>query len=228
MRTPGDDPELAAGFLFAEGIVRSADDIAGIRHCGPSSHEGLCNTIRVDLAAGVEFDPGALKRNFLATSACGVCGRNSIEALKVRATAPLPETTVRSDVIRGLPASLRAAQTAFESTGGLHAAGLFTASGELVELREDVGRHNAVDKVIGARLLARSTPPSEALLMVSGRASYELAQKAIAAGVAVLAAVGAPSSLAVSLAKEMGMTLVGFVRSDRFNVYSGEWRIVRG
>jgi FdhD protein len=226
MRTPGDDRELAAGFLFAESIIRSADDIVNIRHCGPSGTERRCNTIRVELRPGLEPDLRGQKRHFLTSSACGVCGKNSIESLKFERDAPLPPTTLPATVLRKLPEAFRAAQGAFDATGGLHAAALFTARGELAELREDVGRHNAVDKVIGARLLARKLPPSEAVLMVSGRASYELVQKAVVAGLPVLAAVGAPSSLAVSLAKEFGMTLIGFLRGDRFNIYSGEERVL--
>jgi FdhD protein len=223
MRTPGHDFDLAAGFLFAEGIVQSRADIAGMQQVGkPGS-----NVVRVDLAAGVAFDPAAFERHFYTTSSCGVCGKSSLEALENEGCRALPREGVAVDaaVIHGLPAALRSAQAVFDRTGGLHAACLFDAEGAAMGLREDVGRHNAVDKLIGWQFLEGRTPLDRALLMVSGRASFELVQKSLVAGIPVLAAVGAPSSLAVELAREFDMTLLGFVRNERFNIYSGEWRI---
>ena len=222
MRTPGDDAELAAGFLFTEGILGSCAEIANIRHCGPGG-----NTIVVELAEGVDVDLKRLERHFYTTSSCGVCGKSSIDALRT-GTAKLPassSSTIDAATICSLPDALRAAQPAFESTGGLHASGLFSIDGRLEVLREDVGRHNALDKVIGSKMLNREIPLSDSILVVSGRASFELVQKALMAGIPVLAAVGAPSSLAVELANDMGMTLVGFVRESRFNIYAGSERI---
>lgn len=238
MRTPGDDAELAAGFLFAEGIIRSPEDIKQIRHCGlkVGRQSNLIdraaalnsNTIRVDLAEGVEVDLKSLERHFYTTSSCGVCGKSSIEALHTSATklSSQDEPKIGSDVIHALPALLRDSQDIFDQTGGLHASALFTPSGELEIVREDVGRHNALDKVIGAKLLAGELPLSNKILLVSGRVSFELVQKALMAGIPILVAVGAPSSLAVELAKEFGMTLVGFVRDESFNVYSFAERVV--
>jgi FdhD protein len=231
MRTPGDDAELAAGFLFSEGIIRSADDIKDIRHCGlkVTRQSNLIdraaalnsNTIRVDLADGVQVDLKSLERHFYTTSSCGVCGKSSIEALHTNATklSSQDEPRIESEVIHTLPALLRDSQDIFDQTGGLHASALFTSTGELEIVREDVGRHNALDKVIGAKLLAAELPLSNKILLVSGRVSFELVQKALMAGIPILVAVGAPSSLAVELAKEFGMTLVGFVRGESCNVY---------
>lgn len=222
MRTPGHDFDLAAGFLFTEGIVQQAEQIAGIQHCG-----GQHNVVKVELAAGLQMDLTRLQRHFYTSSSCGVCGKTSIEALQANACPVLPKATwqVETEIIHGLPAKLRADQSVFDSTGGLHAAALFQTTGELLTLREDVGRHNAVDKLIGAQFLAGKTPLHENLLLVSGRASFELVQKALMAGIPMLAAVGAPSSLAVELANEFGMTLIGFVRDQRFNIYCGAGRI---
>lgn len=227
MRTPGDDAELAAGFLFTEGILSSSDQIKQIRHCGSKNTE-TTNTIRVDLRDDVEIDFKRLERNFYTTSSCGVCGKTSIEALHTGAKKlSNPDTPrITADTIVSLPDRLRASQNAFEQTGGLHASGIFGLNGELDLLREDVGRHNALDKVIGAKFLNGELPMSEKILVVSGRASFELVQKALIAGIPILAAVGAPSSLAVELAAEFGMTLVGFVRDGSFNVYTGRERIV--
>ncbi len=224
MRTPGHDFDLAAGFLFTEGIVRHAQQIAGIQHCGKQG-----NVVKVELAAGVPIDFARLQRHFYTSSSCGVCGKTSIEALQANACLTLPQTAwqLEAAVIHDLPAKLRTAQTVFDSTGGLHAAALFQADGSLLALREDVGRHNAVDKLIGAQLQSDNLPLPERLLLVSGRASFELVQKALMAGIPILAAVGAPSSLAVELASEFGMTLIGFVRDERFNIYCGEERIHR-
>lgn len=222
MRTPGDDFDLAAGFLFTEGIVQLARHIADIQHCG-----GQENIVKVELATDVPVDFARLQRHFYTSSSCGVCGKTSIEALHANACPTLPKATwqIAAEVIHDLPAKLRAAQAVFDSTGGLHAAALFHPTGELIALREDVGRHNAVDKLIGAAMQAGNTPLHDHLLLVSGRASFELVQKALMGGLPLLAAVGAPSSLAVELAAEFGMTVIGFVRDGRFNIYCGAERI---
>ncbi len=226
MRTPGDDFELAAGFLFTEGILTSAKQIRKIHHCGKPDSEGLTNTIRVDLEEGVEVDIKSLERHFYTSSSCGVCGKSSIEALRTGVEAlDEKDFSISPELIHSLPNRLRQNQTVFEQTGGLHASALFDAYGGLMEIREDVGRHNALDKAIGAEFLKGKTPLSETVLMVSGRASFELVQKALMAGIPVMLAVGPPSTLAVELAKEFGMTLAGFVRDGRYNVYSGASRI---
>jgi FdhD protein len=258
MRTPGDDIDLAAGFLVGEGVVRRAGDIVQIRictadGCGHSDHDGDRredgggrggedggdtgggensvggNIADVTLGAGVTFS-AAVRRNFLTTSACGVCGKASIHDLAV-----LPDFDLSADrlqisaaVLARLPDRLRAAQRVFASTGGLHAAGLFGADGELLVVREDVGRHNAVDKVVGWALRQGRLPLAGCVLLVSGRASFELVQKAVMAGIPVLAAVSAPSSLAAELAAQAGLTLVGFLRGSSMNVYTGEQRIAVG
>jgi FdhD protein len=221
MRTPGHDLELAVGFLFTEGVIVAREQVAGVRPCGAG------NVARVDLHPGVAVDLARLERHFYTSSSCGVCGKASLEAVRVCSQSRLPEgqPVVDAAVIHPLPQALRTAQTIFDRTGGLHAAALFDARGNLLCLREDVGRHNALDKLIGAQFLAGRTPLSENVLMVSGRASFELVQKAAIAGIPILAAVGAPSSLAVSLAAEQGMTVLGFVRQDRFNIYTGAERI---
>ena len=228
MRTPGNDRELAAGFLYSEAIIRSASDIAAIEYCGaPAPDSGNRNVVRVDLATDVPVDLGRLQRHFYTTSSCGVCGKASLDALHTAgAKAPPHEGfTIARSVLTGVPDALRAAQQTFEQTGGLHAAAAFDAEGDLVVTMEDVGRHNAVDKVVGYLLLNNSLPANKRGLMVSGRASFELQQKALMAGMPLLAAVSAPSSLAVQLAREFGVTLVGFLRGDSFNVYSGEHRV---
>jgi FdhD protein len=236
MRTPGDDADLAAGFLFTEGILRSPDEILQIRHCGLKigTSKGAIdrasalnsNTIRVDLRDDVEVDLKRLERHFYTSSSCGVCGKSSIEAVGT-GVKKSPETRfiVSRDVIHRLPAQLRSVQSVFDETGGLHASGLFSVDGRLDVICEDVGRHNALDKVIGRKFLAGEMSLSDRILMVSGRASFELVQKALMAGIPILAAVGAPSSLAVELAREFGMTLIGFVRDGRFNVYCGGERV---
>lgn len=228
MRTPGDDHSLAAGFLFTEGIVRSREQITRIRSCGiPAKANQAQNTVVVELAAGTEVDLKRLERNFYTTSSCGVCGKSSIEALHTGVqTVADSDIRVNRDLIQQLPSSLLAAQDIFQTTGGLHASVLFDLDGRVDVVAEDVGRHNALDKVIGMKFLSGATPLSESILMVSGRASFELVQKALMAGIPVLAAIGAPSSLAVELAAEFGMTLLGFVRADRFNVYAGGDRII--
>jgi FdhD protein len=231
MRTPGDDVELAAGFLAGEAVVRSPDDIAEIRlcdgtPCGHGDHEGMGNIADVLLAPGVEVASGA-RRNFMTTSACGVCGRTSIEDVCLRPTASLEsdKTQFWPSVLASLPDRLRQAQRVFARTGGLHAAGLFTSSGELIVIREDVGRHNAVDKLVGYALLRGRLPLTGCALLVSGRASFELVQKAVLAGIPLLAAVSAPSSLAADLAEEAGLTLAGFLRGRSMNVYTHAHRI---
>ena len=224
MRTPGADFELAAGFLFSEGLVDGPEAIAAIRYCVEGEQQ--YNAVNVVLAPGARFDPADLKRNFYATSSCGVCGKASIEAAMGPACARVSsDVTVSPEVLVALPDRLRAAQAVFERTGGLHGAAHFTADGRLVRVREDVGRHNAMDKLLGAALLAGEVPLSEAVVLVSGRLSFELVQKAARAGVPVLAGVTAPSSLAVELAEQAGLTLAGFVRGERFNVYTGGERI---
>ena len=228
MRTPGNDEELAAGFLYSESIVSRARDIAAIEPCGPPAPDtGNINVVRVELAAGVDVDLGRLQRHFYTTSSCGVCGKTSLDALRVIGLEPFARGgfAIRADALTRVPESLRRAQDTFEETGGLHAAAVFDAAGELAFTREDVGRHNAVDKVVGALLLAGRLPAGDLGLMVSGRASFELMQKALVAGMPLLAAVGAPSSLAVSLADEFDMTLVGFLRGETFNIYAGAERI---
>jgi FdhD protein len=230
MRTPGSDFELAAGFLHGEGIVAGPGDIVGMSYCtdpGIDSEQQF-NIVNVALAPHANPDLAPLERHFLTTSACGVCGKASLEALRVR-SAPLAGASPRIDpaMLAGLPERLRAAQGLFEVTGGLHAAGLFDAGGNLVAAREDVGRHNAVDKLLGWALMAGRLPLAESIVLVSGRASYEILQKCLAASVPVVCSVSAPSSLAVSLAEQFGMTLVGFLRGERFNIYAGAGRIAR-
>lgn len=228
MRTPGDDFELAAGFLLSEGLVESREQIRSIRHCGRPSDGSLSNVVLVDLAPSAVVDVGRLKRHFYTTSSCGVCGKGSIEALQVGNPTPLPVSgnAARRHVIRSLPSRLAEAQTNFARTGGLHAAGLFDLAGSLLALREDVGRHNAVDKLIGGELLAGRVPLPDRILMLSGRVSFELVQKALIAAIPIVVAVGAPSSLAIETARAFRMTVIGFTREDRFNLYSGEERIV--
>jgi len=226
MRTPGDDFELAAGFLFTEGILQSNTQIREILHCGQG--KGATNTLRVDLADGVDVDTKRLERNFYTTSSCGVCGKTSLEALATgaRQVSPPADFTVDAQLIDELPARLQTQQHVFRSTGGLHASALFSRTGELLGLREDVGRHNALDKLIGSRFLGGTLPANDSILFLSGRASFELLQKAVMAGIPVVCAVGAPSSLAIAAAQEFGVTLLGFVRSNRFNVYTGRERLV--
>jgi FdhD protein len=233
MRTPGDDMELAAGFLVGEAIVTSGADIAGIKLCdgatcghGDHSEDEIGNIADVTLAPEVTVAASA-RRGFMTTSACGVCGKTSIEDICVlpRAALSADESRFSPAVLAALPDRLRQAQRVFSRTGGLHAAGLFTPSGDLIAVREDIGRHNAVDKVIGWALLHGRLPLSGCALLVSGRASFELVQKAVLAGIPLLAAVSAPSSLAAELAGEAGLTLVGFLRGQSMNVYSGEQRI---
>ncbi|WP_425553774.1 formate dehydrogenase accessory sulfurtransferase FdhD [Dactylosporangium salmoneum] len=228
MRTPGDDLDLAVGFLLTEGIIRGADDVRTAKLCSGDEEPNSYNVADVRLDPAVPApEVSVAARNFYTTSSCGVCGKASIDAVRTRsafdvATDPV---TVAPAVLAGLPDALRRRQRAFDVTGGLHAAGLFTADGELVCLREDVGRHNAVDKVVGWAVRERRLPLAGHVLMVSGRASFELCQKAWMAGLPILAAVSAPSTLAVDLATEAGLTLVGFLRGPTFNVYAGPHRV---
>jgi len=225
MRTPGNDDELAAGFLFTEGILQSSNQIARIKHCGkfPSSQ----NTIRVDLQPGVKVNLKKLERNFYTTSSCGVCGKTSLAALATGAKriSRKDYPKVSAATIHRLPEKLREAQTVFDRTGGLHAAALFDARGILIDLKEDVGRHNAVDKLIGARFLKDDLPLENVILFLSGRASFELLQKAVMAQIPIVCSVGAPSSLAVAAAREFDVSLLGFVRDGRFNIYNGRERV---
>ncbi len=229
MRTPGHDVELAHGFLLTEGVLGSSADVATVRYCDSFDEDGrnTYNVLDVALAPGVEPPDASIERNFYTTSSCGVCGKASLDAvrLKTRFSPAADALTVTPALLSTLPDRLREAQKLFDSTGGLHAAGLFTAAGELLVAREDVGRHNAVDKVLGWALLDGRVPAAGTVLMVSGRASFELVQKAVMAGVPMLAAVSAPSSLAVELADETGVTLVGFLRGETMNVYAHDRRV---
>ncbi|WP_405621663.1 formate dehydrogenase accessory sulfurtransferase FdhD [Streptomyces sp. NBC_00076] len=242
MRTPGDDFALAAGFLVSEGVLAAASDLLNIVYCagatggGPSRSSGAesgggansYNVVDVRTAPDVQIPDITLERNVYTTSSCGLCGKASLDAVRTTARWPIsdtPRVRVDPELLASLPDRLRAAQRVFDRTGGLHAAALFTEEGELVDVREDVGRHNAVDKLVGRALQNGDLPLSRTILLVSGRASFELAQKAVMAGIPVLAAVSAPSSLAVDLAAETGLTLVGFLRGSSMNVYAGEDRI---
>jgi len=228
MRTPGNDFELAAGFLYTEAILKDRAQIAGIEFCGPAAPgRSTSNIVRVDLTPDVELDIGSLERNFYTTSSCGICGKASLDAVQVKGLEPLQQDRPRflREAIHALPAKLRSAQPVFDRTGGLHAAALVAPDGELMEIREDVGRHNAVDKLIGCRFLEGATPLGRLGMVVSGRASFEILQKALVARIPLIVAVGAPSSLAVEMAARFGMTLVGFASSERFNVYYGADRI---
>lgn len=223
MRTPGHDLELAAGFLLTEGIIESRDEIGVVRMSDPEMG-AKSNVVEVELKDR-PFDTTNLQRNFFAASSCGICGKASIEAIRRRGLVPPDrEFTVDPRILCGLPEKIRSQQTVFDRTGGLHAAALFNATGDLLALREDIGRHNAVDKVVGWAMREGRLPLSRSILMVSGRGGFEIAQKALVAGVPVMVSVSAPSSLAVKLARELGMTLIGFLRGERFVVYSGDFR----
>jgi FdhD protein len=228
MRTPGADPELAAGFLLSERVLAGADDLGTIAHCTDPAADHPENIVNVTLANGSALAIDRLlagRRQVATSSACGMCGRQTIESLAVGA-APLRRTwSVASTLISALPDQLRARQALFDETGGLHAAGLFARTGSLLDVAEDVGRHNAVDKIVGRMLMRDALPLSDHLLCVSGRTSFEIVQKAIVAGIAVVAAVSAPSSLAIELAEEFGVTLIGFIRGDGFNIYAHAERI---
>ena len=235
MRTPGHDLELAAGFLFTEGIIQRREQIVSLEIAKPEegSQHGTQpgtqpgNLVVAQLERGVQLDAEKTQRNFFANSSCGICGKASIDAVRSRfLRSPNAGFRVSSEVLCGLPEKLGGSQDIFNRTGGLHAAGLFTASGELVVAREDIGRHNAVDKVIGWALREGRVPLAENILVVSGRCGFEIAQKAIAAGIPIVASVSAPSSLAVQLARELNLTLVGFLRGRRFVIYSCEERII--
>ncbi len=223
MRTPGADEDLTAGFLFTEGIVRKAEDIVSVRHLDVFGNVALAS-----LHPDLNFDLQKLERHFYTTSSCGVCGKTSIDALKTTATCSVSERKfeIAPEIIFTLPEKLRHAQATFDATGGLHAAALFSQKGELISLREDVGRHNALDKLIGSHFLQGEIPLDDVILLLSGRASFELLQKAAMAGISVVCAVGAPSSLAVETAESFGIALIGFLRENRFNVYSSlkVWR----
>lgn len=226
MRTPGDDFELAAGFLFTEGVVSDPDAIGDVRYCRSVEPQEY-NVVTASVRDREAFDASSLTRNFYVTSSCGVCGKASLEAVEVMGCAPVADGTLAlaGSEVRSLPDRLRAAQRVFERTGGIHAAGLFDGAGRVTVVREDVGRHNAVDKVVGALVLSRALPGSGFGLVVSGRSSFEILQKAAMAGFPMVVAVGAPSSLAVSFARNFNMTLVGFAHRDGYNVYAGGERI---
>lgn len=227
MRTPGHDVELAVGFLFTEGLIESRGQIADIKTELPADTQPG-NVVRVDLSPDVSLDMEKNRRNFFAASSCGICGKASIDAVRSRSLrAPNPDFRFSAELLTKLPDELRESQAVFGRTGGLHAAALFNASGELLVVREDIGRHNAVDKIIGWALLEGRLPLSNEILLVSGRGGFEIIQKAIAGGVPVVASVSAPSGLAVQLAREMQLTLIGFLRGRRFVIYSGEERITK-
>ncbi|MEV0275708.1 formate dehydrogenase accessory sulfurtransferase FdhD [Streptomyces sp. NPDC050610] len=230
MRTPGDDFALAAGFLVSEGVLGSADELANIVYCAGATEDGsnTYNVVDVRLAPGVPVPDITLERNVYTTSSCGLCGKASLDAVRTTTRWEIADALpvrIEPELLAALPDRLRASQRVFDRTGGLHAAALFTTDGELLDVREDVGRHNAVDKLVGRALQQGRLPLSDAILLVSGRASFELAQKAVMAGIPALAAVSAPSSLAVDLAAETGLTLVGFLRGSSMNVYAGDHRI---
>ena len=230
MRTPGGDFDLAAGFLVGEGVVGGEEDVTAIRYCAGATEDGsnTYNVLDVSLAPGVPRPDTSLERNFYTSSSCGLCGKASLDAVRTQARWSVAQDGLRigMDVLVSLPERLREAQRVFDRTGGLHAAGLFTPQGELLALREDVGRHNAVDKLVGWALRSGRLPLRETVLLVSGRASFELTQKAWMAGIPMMAAVSAPSSLAVDLAREAGMTLVGFLRGASMNIYTGGHRVL--
>jgi FdhD protein len=228
MRTPGADFELAAGFLYAEGVVSSRKDIDRISYCVDPNVDGeqRYNIVNVALREGLSVDLQPLERHFFTTSACGVCGKASLDALRLRGCPMIQKgPEVSAEVIYSLQEQLRSAQRVFSTTGGLHAAALFNTQGQLLSVQEDVGRHNALDKLVGSALLSDELPLSNHIVMVSGRSSFEILQKCLVAGVPIICAVSAPSSLAVALAREFGITLVGFLRGERFNVYAGRERL---
>ena len=225
MRTPKDDFDLVAGFLYTEGVVAHPRDVGTISYCESAEPPNVENVVDVRLSDGVEFDRERLKRNFYASSSCGVCGKASIDHIRAQAPKITADFTVSIDVLYELSDKLRQSQDVFDKTGSLHAAGLFDVNGKLLALREDVGRHNAVDKLVGSFILRDQLPPPTSILMVSGRSSFEIMQKALMAGIPMVAAVSAPSSLAVDIARESNMTLVGFLRGRACNIYAGEGRI---
>jgi FdhD protein len=218
MRTPGNDSELAVGFLLTEGLLQGEGNLLEVDSVSD-------NIIKLHLDYSLKIDIQSLSRNFYTTSSCGVCGKASIDAIKVPSKKLEDKLTVDSTILKGLSGSLFDAQENFQSTGGLHASALFDTAGNLMALREDVGRHNALDKLIGNQFLQKNVPINDSILLVSGRASFELVQKAAVAGIPIMAAIGAPSNLAVELAQERGITLIGFLKSDRFNIYTHPKRI---
>ncbi len=230
MRTPGNDEELARGFLYTEGLITDPVQLLRVAYCENVKEEERGNVVRAELHPSVEVDPAKWQRNFYTTSSCGVCGKSSIAAVQVNCPTALPKAPELSPaLITALPDRMRAAQTVFKHTGGIHAAALFNAQGDLLLLREDVGRHNAVDKVIGAALASGMVTPSGVegcVLLVSGRAGFELVQKCVVAGIPAMAAVGAPSSLSVQLARASGLLLIGFLRDERFNIYAGQAALI--
>jgi FdhD protein len=236
LRTPGNDFELAAGFLFGEGVIQQRSEIRRIAYCvdeeaaffrGDRRVDQRYNIVNVELRSEVLPELPALERHFFTTSACGLCGKASIESLSARGLSPVSsDSTVPAEVLRDLPEKLRKAQQLFDLTGGLHAAGLFDLEGNLIRLREDIGRHNAMDKLVGWALLEGKLPLAKCIVVVSGRASFELVQKALTVGIPIFASVSAPSNLAVDLAASFGMTLAGFLRGERFNVYAHPERIL--
>lgn len=227
LRTPGNDFELAAGFLFGEGVIQRRSEIKRIAYCVEEGQEQRYNIVSVELRSQALPKLPTLERHFFTTSACGLCGKASIESLSARGLSPVSgDSTISAKVLRELPEKLRKAQQLFDLTGGLHAAALFDLEGNLIALREDIGRHNAMDKLVGWALLEGKLPLAQCIVVVSGRASFELVQKALAAGIPIFASVSAPSNLAVDLAASFGMTLAGFLRGERFNVYAHPERIL--
>ncbi|MFZ5990931.1 MAG: formate dehydrogenase accessory sulfurtransferase FdhD [Deinococcota bacterium] len=227
LRTPGNDFELAAGFLFGEGVIQQRSEIKRIAYCVEEGQEQRYNIVSVELRSQALPRLPTLERHFFTTSACGLCGKASIESLSARGLSPVSgDSTISAKVLRELPEKLRKAQQLFDLTGGLHAAALFDLEGNLIALREDIGRHNAMDKLVGWALLEGKLPLAQCIVVVSGRASFELVQKALAAGIPIFASVSAPSNLAVDLAASFGMTLAGFLRGERFNVYAHPERIL--
>jgi FdhD protein len=232
MRTPGEDLSLALGFLFSEGVIRNASDVASIRHCESEPHtQDTQNLLRIELAEDCPVPAHIFKRHSFISSSCGICGKSSLDAIRIHRSlststeTPFPEWKVPSALLRGLPEKLAGKQRVFGATGGLHASGLFDLQGNLLSLHEDVGRHNALDKLVGNALVQGLLPLHRHILLLSGRASFELLQKAALAGIQLVCAVGAPSSLAVECAREFEITLTGFLKTERFNVYSGPHRV---
>lgn len=226
MRTPGDDEDLARGFLLSEGIIAREADLISLKRCTDGQGQESPNIWRATLSPGCRFDPGRLQRNFYSTSSCGVCGKASLDALHHQGVTPVaPGPTLDPSLLFELPARLRAAQATFDRTGGLHACALFDAQGELLDLAEDVGRHNALDKLLGRALRLGHLPLNDRILLLSGRASFELIQKSLVAGIGLVAAVGAPSSLALDLSESYAQTLVGFLRDEHLNIYTHPQRL---
>lgn len=226
MRTPGHDFELAAGFLYSEGIVRNRDDLVDIAYCTDTETPQEQNVVTVTLAPSVDFDVDRLDRNFFANSSCGVCGKATLDSLQLSGYRPIEtNTSLTAETLRSLPNIMRDQQRTFDTTGGLHASALFDTTGTLVALREDIGRHNTVDKLVGAKLMEGALPLDRHILLVSGRAGFEILQKSLVARIPIVASIGAPSTLAADLATEFGITLVGFLTEDGFNIYSHPHRI---